>query len=370
MDILAIGHSMVVDTNRKIWDECGAMGNDVDLVIPADWNSNLFKKYQFKNNVETDSHIKNIYAQNVFLNGNASVYFFNPLKLWKILNTKKYDFVYVHQESWAISFFWISLLMRFGKNKNTKLLLWINQNIYKKKFWWVEYLERFNMRRCDIVLGCNTESEQVLLKKKIKTKWKYYPYSFDENIFYTPSKLLKNNNLNIGYIGRLTEEKGLDDILEVFFELKQKYNINLIIAGGGTLEDKISQTTGITFLGKIKHQEVMQFYRDVDILLLPSKTREFWKEQFGRVLIEAAASRISVIGSNSGAIPEVMGQLEMPYNFDETNISDFQDKLEKCIQAYQTGAVKETIDKAQKNSLEKFSHRSVMKYLLGIVCEN
>ena len=42
--------------------------------------------------------------------------------------------------------------------------------------------------------------------------------------------------------------------------------------------------------------------------MLPSLTRPNWKEQFGRVLIEAMASGVPVIGSDSGAIPDVIGQ--------------------------------------------------------------
>ena len=45
----------------------------------------------------------------------------------------------------------------------------------------------------------------------------------------------------------------------------------------------------------------------LDVLLLPSRTTARWKEQFGRVVIEAQACRVPVIGSDSGAIPEVVG---------------------------------------------------------------
>jgi glycosyltransferase involved in cell wall biosynthesis len=47
-------------------------------------------------------------------------------------------------------------------------------------------------------------------------------------------------------------------------------------------------------------------YHEVDVLALPSLTRSNWKEQFGRVLVEAMASGVPVIGSNSGAIPGVI----------------------------------------------------------------
>ena len=46
----------------------------------------------------------------------------------------------------------------------------------------------------------------------------------------------------------------------------------------------------------------------LDVLLLVSRTTSTWKEQFGRVIIEAHACETPVIGSDSGAIPEVIGQ--------------------------------------------------------------
>ena len=47
-------------------------------------------------------------------------------------------------------------------------------------------------------------------------------------------------------------------------------------------------------------------YRQLDVLVLPSRTLPNWKEQFGRVLIEAMACGICVVGSDSGEIPQVI----------------------------------------------------------------
>jgi glycosyltransferase involved in cell wall biosynthesis len=49
------------------------------------------------------------------------------------------------------------------------------------------------------------------------------------------------------------------------------------------------------------------FWRAIDVLVVPSLTTRNWAEQFGRVVVEAMANDVPVIGSDSGAIPEVIG---------------------------------------------------------------
>ena len=47
--------------------------------------------------------------------------------------------------------------------------------------------------------------------------------------------------------------------------------------------------------------------RRLDALALPSRTTPTWKEQFGRILIEAMSCGVPVVGSSSGEIPQVGG---------------------------------------------------------------
>ena len=53
--------------------------------------------------------------------------------------------------------------------------------------------------------------------------------------------------------------------------------------------------------------------RRLDTLVLPSHTTRTWKEQFGRVLIEAMSCGVPVIGSSSGEIPNVIGDAGLIY---------------------------------------------------------
>jgi glycosyltransferase involved in cell wall biosynthesis len=61
-------------------------------------------------------------------------------------------------------------------------------------------------------------------------------------------------------------------------------------------------------LGALQRRDMDQFWHAIDLLVLPSLTTPRWAEQFGRVLVEAMARGVPVVGSSSGAIPEVIGQ--------------------------------------------------------------
>ena len=85
--------------------------------------------------------------------------------------------------------------------------------------------------------------------------------------------------------------------------------------GGGPERDRLhamAREAGIAerveFADQVQSTEMPAFYRRFDVLALPSRTRPNWKEQFGRALVEAMASGVPVIGSNSGAIPDVIGE--------------------------------------------------------------
>ena len=75
----------------------------------------------------------------------------------------------------------------------------------------------------------------------------------------------------------------------------------------GALADTLGIGERVDFLGQRASTQMPDVYPTFDVLVLPSLTRPNWKEQFGRVVIEAMACGVPVIGSDSGEIPNVIG---------------------------------------------------------------
>src|SRR5207302_6606714 len=83
---------------------------------------------------------------------------------------------------------------------------------------------------------------------------------------------------------------------------------SLVIAGEGSERLRMPRQAGVHLLLPVSYADMPAFLKSLDVLVLPSVTiLPLHREQFGRVLIEAMAAGIPVVGSSSGAIPEVIG---------------------------------------------------------------
>lgn len=113
----------------------------------------------------------------------------------------------------------------------------------------------------------------------------------------------KSLGRTIGYIGRISPEKGIEFLIEAFLKSESK-GATLLIAGSGK-EAYVSQLKekhkddNIRFLGKCAQSD---FFPKIDLLVVPS----LWNEPFGRVVIEAYSFHVPVLMANNGGLAELV----------------------------------------------------------------
>ncbi len=122
------------------------------------------------------------------------------------------------------------------------------------------------------------------------------------------------DGVGVGFLGRLVPEKGSLLLVEAFSAAIDRLPKDtwLTVAGAGPLEDRVRGRLGSTrgfFLGHLPYPEGAQdFYRAVDVVVVPSITTPSWDDQSPRVVIEAMMSGCTIVGSTCGAIPDMLGQ--------------------------------------------------------------
>ena len=118
----------------------------------------------------------------------------------------------------------------------------------------------------------------------------------------------------IAFVGRLVEEKGCFLLLEAFKNISNSFqDWHLWFIGEGTCKKQLEEKANIyamgekvQFIGKCSHEQTEEFYKQIDLLVLPSYDVPSWKEQFGHVLIEAMAYGAVPLGSTAGDISWVL----------------------------------------------------------------
>ena len=186
------------------------------------------------------------------------------------------------------------------------------QNIlhrYPPPFNWLEWRA---LRRAVAAHTCSESVREVLCIKGFKKPVAIVPFGVDVSAF-TPRPLSDQSKpLTIGYVGRMLPGKGVNILGDALSQLKTE-NWKLLVVGDGSEREPFERALAehglldrAEFTGAISYSAVPPQFQKIDILVVPTETTKRIREQFGRVIVEAMASGVPVIGSTCGAIPEVI----------------------------------------------------------------
>jgi len=151
----------------------------------------------------------------------------------------------------------------------------------------------------------------------------------------------KSDNLSLLYVGRLTHEKGVHTAIESLGQLVHEHGIKelrLTIVGDGEPEyvRHLHQLVGykniasfVDFLPAQPKEALPALYRTADIFLFTS----IWPEPFGRVIVEAMASGVTVTGTRVGGAGEILVDGENALTFIPDDPSSLTQQLKRLIEA-------------------------------------
>lgn len=241
------------------------------------------------------------------LNGSYHLHFYPRLgrHVWGF----QPDLIHLDEEPYNLAtFHGMVLAQRAGVRA-----LWFSwQNLYRRYPPPFSLFERYCLRHADAAIAGSHTAAQVWRTKGFAGLLAVIPqFGVDPQVFFPQPRQEGHRCPLVGFAGRLVRDKGVDLLLRAVADLR---GVQVEILGSGPERgrlERLARALGmddrVAFLGTLPSAQMPAFYRRLDVLVLPSRSRSGWVEQFGRVLVEAMACGVPVVGSDCGEIPHVIG---------------------------------------------------------------
>ena len=260
---------------------------------------------------------------------------FNPISykmLFNILKIYKFDVVHSHQPRSDAMYYMSKYFISFKS-------LWIvsihgKYDTYLEGNTFLNFLRKLSMpflifiwKKSDHIICISNEVESWLLGYSKNIKFTVINYWIDLPSFKEFEKNI--SKVTIGFMGRLNENKGIEDLLEVFSELNNT-DLELLIGGVGKKSyiEKIKIKYGLNNYSNIKFLDYIDdkedFFRKLHLFVFPS-----YSEGLGLVLLEAMSYSKLCLTRNVPPMNQILNE-EIGFIF--SNQIDFKNQLELAVE--------------------------------------
>ena len=259
--------------------------------------------------------------------------------IWN-LATKKVSLIHAHY-SYPTGFFaWI------GKCISGKILIITTHGSdihdHNNRNFIAQYLNRIVLHSSDHIIAVSHELKNAITESFgiSEEKISVIDMGVDSSIFFPNNKIPKKETFTLLFVGRLSEEKGFDVLLDAF-EILSKNNsssIKCIVIGDGDQQSHYKKsvksrmlTDNVTFMGSQNQTRISEWMNQSHLVVIPSR-----KEGFGLVAIEALACGTPVICSNVGGLKEIVENGKNGFLFPVEQKDELVERIERFIQNPET----------------------------------
>jgi glycosyltransferase involved in cell wall biosynthesis len=296
--------------------EIARCGVDLVAAVPPGWRDE--RGYQPLERAHTEGY--ELRVTPIALNGSFHLHFYPRLR--RLMAEVQPDLLHVDEEPYNLAT-WQAVRLAHRAGIPALFFTWQNLNRrYPPPFCWIE---RSVYRRAVLGLAGNRDAVDVLRAKGYAGRLRVIPqFGVDPALYDRAIYPQEGAPFAIGYAGRLVSEKGIADLLRAAAHLTGNWELHLLGSGPErkrlwALAESLGIAARVHFDGQVPSGEMPARLARLHLLVLPSHSQPNWMEQFGRILIEAMVSGVPVVGSNSGEIPNVIGDAGLVYPEGEVN---------------------------------------------------
>jgi glycosyltransferase involved in cell wall biosynthesis len=309
MRVLMVSKALVVGMYQRKLEEMAALpGVELTVAVPPYWRD---KGHDWRLE-RSFTKGYTLVELPIRFNGHYHVHFYPGLA--HLIDKIRPEILHFDEEAFNLST-WLAL--RAARRRGARFAFFNWQNIARPNPPPFRWMEGQVLNAADLAIVGNQDAATIIRAKGYQGPMAVIPqFGIDPELFAPLRDDMdaddRRDAFTIGFVGRMIEAKGFRVLLDAAARLGGNWQITAI--GSGPDRDAfaaharaIGIADRVTFPGQVASLKMPDVMRGFDVLVGPSLTTPRWKEQFGRMLVEAMACGIPVIGSDSGEIPSVIG---------------------------------------------------------------
>jgi glycosyltransferase involved in cell wall biosynthesis len=307
--VVVVSKTFVAESSQRMLEALAAFpGVDLTLITPPEWRSDDGRTLPF-----VPTYTSGYQARPLPIVFNGRYHFYMYRGLGSAVRELQPDIVHIDEEPYNPAG---AQAQRAASQAGAKTVFVVLQNLYKNYPFPYSAMERYNYARAAHVIAVNAAAGEVARRKGYSGPLSVFTvYGIDPQMYQTAPRSEPRptpDTIVIGFLGRLTLYKGAGLLIEALASMEPRYRLRFIGSGPDEptlrqMVDERGMRARVDFHPAVPTTGVPAALAEVDMLAVPSMTQPNWMEQFGRVLIEAMACGVPVIGSSSGEIPRVIG---------------------------------------------------------------
>ncbi len=351
MRVLMLSKACVVGAYQRKLEELAILpGVDLVVVVPPYWRE-AGRTVQLE---RTHTSGYELVVEPMAFNGHFHLHFYPWLA--RQFRRIRPEICHIDEEPYNLATY---QALRLAERAGARTLFFTWQNLsrrYPPPWSWVE---SYVLGRAGYAIAGNREAVGVLRRKGYAGPTAVIPqFGVDPEIYRPLSdvRAARSRGFTIGYAGRLVEQKGVHVLLKAASMLEGDWRLTVLGAGPMrpaliALSEELGISARVTFTAPIPSAQMPCYWNELDVFVLPSLARRNWKEQFGRVLVEAMSCGTPVIGSESGEIPNVIGEAGLM--FPEGDVFRLARELSRVQR--DTSLRQELAERGRRRVLERFT---------------
>ena len=308
--LLTIGHSYCVSVNRRLAHELARAGSwDVTVVGPSRFRGD------FSWHVLTPAQDERCHVAPIPVRCGRQVHVMTYARQLRDLLQQPWDLVHCWEEPYVAA----AAQVAAWTPVRVPLVLATFQNIDKRYPPPFRWFEQYAFGRADGLIAFGRTVLDVAVAHGFSAaRARVIPPGVDTTRFAPDPDVRARVRTSlgwgdevpvIGFLGRFVQQKGVTLLTEVLERLGPPWRA--LFVGSGPLEPTLrtwaARHRPRVAVVRASHDEVPSWLNAMDVLCAPSQTTPAWREQFGRMIIEAFAVGVPVVASRSGEIPFVVG---------------------------------------------------------------